>query len=107
MESSNCHSRADYVFLATVAEEAERFDEMISAMKHVAKMNVELTVEERNLLSVRRQKSSSTTLNRCFSNDGCRRRTRVPSLDSSSRGGVFLHWIRTRTRLMRGLMNTR
>jgi 14-3-3 protein epsilon len=38
--------------LARLAEQAERYDEMADAMKKVAKENVELSVEERNLLSV-------------------------------------------------------
>lgn len=38
--------------MAKLAEQAERYDEMVEAMKQVAKMDVELTVEERNLLSV-------------------------------------------------------
>jgi len=37
---------------AKLAEQAERYDEMVESMKSVAKMDVELTVEERNLLSV-------------------------------------------------------
>jgi len=44
--------REDNVYLAKLAEQAERYDEMVSAMKKVASLNVELTVEERNLLSV-------------------------------------------------------
>lgn len=40
------------VYMAKLAEQAERYDEMVSYMKDVAKMGVELTVEERNLLSV-------------------------------------------------------
>jgi len=44
--------RGDNVYLAKLAEQAERFDEMVEAMKQVAHLNVELTVEERNLLSV-------------------------------------------------------
>lgn len=40
------------VFMAKLAEQAERYDEMVTYMKNVAKMNVELSVEERNLLSV-------------------------------------------------------
>jgi 14-3-3 protein epsilon len=35
-----------------LAEQAERFDEMVDHMKAVAEKNVELSVEERNLLSV-------------------------------------------------------
>jgi len=44
--------REDNVYLAKLAEQAERYDEMVTAMKKVASLNVELTVEERNLLSV-------------------------------------------------------
>mmetsp|Transcript_30357 Transcript_30357/g.49055 ORF Transcript_30357/g.49055 Transcript_30357/m.49055 type:complete len:259 (+) Transcript_30357:85-861(+) len=45
-------SREDSVYMAKLAEQAERYDEMVEAMKKVAKLNLELTVEERNLLSV-------------------------------------------------------
>ncbi|RKO96029.1 14-3-3 protein, partial [Caulochytrium protostelioides] len=45
-------SREDQVYMAKLAEQAERYDEMVSYMKEVAKLGVELTVEERNLLSV-------------------------------------------------------
>jgi len=44
--------RSENVYLAKLAEQAERYDEMVDAMKKVACLNVELTVEERNLLSV-------------------------------------------------------
>ncbi|PPR88118.1 hypothetical protein GOBAR_AA32575 [Gossypium barbadense] len=44
--------REQQVYLARLAEQAERYDEMVEAMKSVAKLDVELTVEERNLLSV-------------------------------------------------------
>jgi 14-3-3 protein epsilon len=45
--------RDSLVFLAKLAEQAERYDEMVDHMKAVANNhNVELTVEERNLLSV-------------------------------------------------------
>jgi len=44
--------REDNVYMAKLAEQAERYDEMVEAMKKVAIMDVELTVEERNLLSV-------------------------------------------------------
>jgi len=40
------------VYTAKLAEQAERYEEMVDAMKRVAALNVELTVEERNLLSV-------------------------------------------------------
>ena len=45
-------TREDNVYMAKLAEQAERYDEMVDAMKRVAALNVELTVEERNLLSV-------------------------------------------------------
>ncbi|CAA3002344.1 14-3-3 [Olea europaea subsp. europaea] len=44
--------REQLVYLARLAEQAERYDEMVEAMKNVAKLDVELTVEERNLVSV-------------------------------------------------------
>lgn len=40
------------VYLAKLAEQAERYEEMVENMKVVASSDVELTVEERNLLSV-------------------------------------------------------
>ncbi|XP_059437097.1 14-3-3-like protein C isoform X2 [Corylus avellana] len=44
--------RENFVYIAKLAEQAERYDEMVDAMKKVAKLGVELTVDERNLLSV-------------------------------------------------------
>jgi len=44
--------REAQIYMAKLAEQAERYDEMVSYMKDVAKLSVELTVEERNLLSV-------------------------------------------------------
>ncbi|TSL28161.1 14-3-3 protein epsilon [Bagarius yarrelli] len=44
--------REHYVYQAKLAEQAERYDEMVESMKSVAGKDVELTVEERNLLSV-------------------------------------------------------
>jgi len=44
--------REEAVYMAKLAEQAERYSEMVDYMKKVGKMNVELTVEERNLLSV-------------------------------------------------------
>ena len=38
--------------MAKLAEQAERYDEMLESMKSVASYDNELTVEERNLLSV-------------------------------------------------------
>jgi len=42
----------DNVYMAKLAEQAERYDEMVDAMKKVAHLDSELSVEERNLLSV-------------------------------------------------------
>jgi len=44
--------REENVYMAKLSEQAERYDEMVEAMKKVATTDVELTVEERNLLSV-------------------------------------------------------
>merc|ERR1712137_1300848 len=49
---STMADREDNVYKAKLAEQAERYDEMVESMKKVASMDVELTVEERNLLSV-------------------------------------------------------
>ncbi|CED83388.1 14-3-3 protein [Phaffia rhodozyma] len=45
-------SRESNVYLAKLAEQAERYEEMVENMKRVASTDQELTVEERNLLSV-------------------------------------------------------
>lgn len=46
-------ARMDYVFLARIAEEVERYDEMATFMKTCAlQLERELNSEERNLLSV-------------------------------------------------------
>lgn len=70
IENNMAHTREQNVFLAKLAEQAERFDgtafplprqlpqfsclslEMVSNMKDVARLGSELSVEERNLLSV-------------------------------------------------------
>ncbi|XP_061372828.1 14-3-3-like protein B isoform X2 [Gastrolobium bilobum] len=44
--------RENFVYVAKLAEQAERYEEMVDAMKKVANLDVELTIEERNLLSV-------------------------------------------------------
>jgi 14-3-3 protein epsilon len=45
-------SHEELVFMAKLAEQAERYDEMVACMRKVVKLNSELTIEERNLLSV-------------------------------------------------------
>jgi len=44
--------KEEKVYIARLAEQAERYDEMVDAMKMIAQMGVGLTQEERNLLSV-------------------------------------------------------
>ena len=46
--------REECVFMAKLAEQAERYDEMVEEVRKIAKMvnDQQLTVEERNLLSV-------------------------------------------------------
>jgi 14-3-3 protein epsilon len=45
-------ARDDKVYQAKLSEQAERYDEMVEAMREVVRMGNELSVEERNLLSV-------------------------------------------------------
>eukprot|EP01001_Neometanema_parovale_P008227 NODE_4506_length_1054_cov_770.595059_g4304_i0.p1 GENE.NODE_4506_length_1054_cov_770.595059_g4304_i0~~NODE_4506_length_1054_cov_770.595059_g4304_i0.p1 ORF type:complete len:249 (+),score=80.09 NODE_4506_length_1054_cov_770.595059_g4304_i0:60-806(+) len=45
-------ARDDLVFLAKLAEQAERYDEMVACMRKVSKLDTQLSVDERNLLSV-------------------------------------------------------
>jgi len=44
--------RAECVYLAKLAEQAERYEDMVKYMKAIAEGDQELSVEERNLLSV-------------------------------------------------------
>merc|ERR1712170_120115 len=50
--SEGSDKKDDLVYKAKLAEQAERYDEMVCEMKSVALLDMELTVEERNLLSV-------------------------------------------------------
>lgn len=45
-------TRAELVYMAKVCEQTERFEDMLDYMKRVLNCNEELTVEDRNLLSV-------------------------------------------------------
>jgi len=45
-------AREEAVYMAKLAEKAERYNEMVDFMKKVCSLKVELTVAERNLLSV-------------------------------------------------------
>eukprot|EP01121_Diplochlamys_sp_Union-15-3_P014040 TRINITY_DN443_c0_g2_i1.p1 TRINITY_DN443_c0_g2~~TRINITY_DN443_c0_g2_i1.p1 ORF type:complete len:247 (-),score=61.83 TRINITY_DN443_c0_g2_i1:99-839(-) len=44
--------RETHVYTAKLAEQAERYQEMVDAVKHVAQLGTELSVDERNLFSV-------------------------------------------------------
>ncbi|KAL6505651.1 Growth-regulating factor 12 [Orobanche hederae] len=44
--------RETHVYMAKLSEQAERYDEMVESMKKVAELDVDLSVDERNLLSV-------------------------------------------------------
>lgn len=44
--------RGDLIQMAKLAEQAERYDDMAAAMKSVTEQGLELSNEERNLLSV-------------------------------------------------------
>ncbi|KAI9455221.1 hypothetical protein BJY52DRAFT_1122114 [Lactarius psammicola] len=44
-------SREDSIYLTKLAEQAERYEEMVENMKRIASSDQELTVEEHNLLS--------------------------------------------------------
>jgi len=45
-------TRVENVYMARLAEQAERYEDMVTYMTRVANMGAELNVEERNLLSV-------------------------------------------------------
>jgi len=47
-----CDTKSDPVYMAKLAEQAERYDEMVEYMKEVVVSGRQLSLEERNLLSV-------------------------------------------------------
>ncbi|KAL5969180.1 14-3-3 protein zeta [Taenia solium] len=49
---SSLSKREENVYMAKLCEQCERYDEMVKAMKDVLESGADLTVEERNLLSV-------------------------------------------------------
>lgn len=49
---SKAEEKMDLINMAKLAEQAERYDDMAGAMKQVTEMNIALSNEERNLLSV-------------------------------------------------------
>ena len=45
-------TRDEHLYMAKITEQTERFEDMLDAMNKVVAANADLTVEERNLLSV-------------------------------------------------------
>ncbi|CAF4080951.1 unnamed protein product, partial [Adineta steineri] len=44
--------KVEQIDLAKLAEQAERYPDMLASMKKIAESNSDLTIEERNLLSI-------------------------------------------------------
>ena len=53
------YKREDLIYMAKICEQTERFDEMLDYMRQVLNNPQELSVEERNLLSVAYKNSVS------------------------------------------------
>ena len=45
-------SRDQLIYMAKISEQTERFEDMLNCMKQVVSQNPDLSIEERNLLSV-------------------------------------------------------
>ena len=45
-------TREELIYMAKIQEQTERFEDMLDSMKKVVQMNADLSIEERNLLSV-------------------------------------------------------
>ena len=45
-------TREEHLYMAKITEQTERFEDMLDSMNKVVEANAELTVDERNLLSV-------------------------------------------------------
>lgn len=50
--SKEAETRDDFIYMAKITEQTERFEDMLDAMNKVVNANADLSVEERNLLSV-------------------------------------------------------
>ena len=44
--------RDELIYMSKISEQTERFEDMLDYMKQIVKQNAELSIEERNLLSV-------------------------------------------------------
>ena len=49
---STANTREEHLYMAKITEQTERFEDMLDAMNKVVQANADLSVEERNLLSV-------------------------------------------------------
>lgn len=46
------NTREEHLYMAKVSEQTERFEDMLEAMNKAVTLNADLSIEERNLLSV-------------------------------------------------------
>ncbi|KAL8506410.1 hypothetical protein ACS0TY_017332 [Phlomoides rotata] len=84
------------VYDAKLAEHAKRYDDMVEAMKKVAKTVGELTADERNLLSVGYKKVIEPRI-AC-----CRKLSSIalePSVDAASTNQVIEYWEKVETEI--------
>ena len=51
-EFSKMSTREELIYMTKLTEQTERFEDMVNYIKQVVKLDQELSVEERNLLSV-------------------------------------------------------
>jgi len=91
-------SREEYIYMAKVSEQTERFEDMLTYMKKVAGLESELSIEERNLLSV------------AYKNSVGSRRTAWRALSSieqkeESKGGKNLSILREYKKKIEGELN--
>lgn len=75
-------TRDENVFMAKIAEQAERFDDMVEYMKRVAAMGSELSSEERNMLSVAYKSAVSNRRQACRAVHTWEQKERVKSEES-------------------------
>lgn len=54
------HKRDELIYMAKICEQTERFDEMLDFMRQVLELPEDLSVEDRNLLSVAYKNSVGT-----------------------------------------------
>lgn len=52
MTANTATTREEFLYMAKITEQTERFEDMLDAMNKAVNANADLTIEERNLLSV-------------------------------------------------------